>query len=334
MITPTNNIFAENSSASASVRATVTTGVPTSVQVPVPAVAIEHLTHRYGQRVALDDLSLTVYPGEIFGLLGPNGSGKSTLFRILSTLMPSQSGKIQILGMSLPEDQQTIRQNLGVLFQSPSVDLRLTVAENLRHHGHLYGLRGSLLKSRMDELLTEVGLADRASDLVGKLSGGQRRRIELAGCLMLKPRLLILDEPSTGLDPAARIDLWRLYRQTSSHGITLLLTTHMMDEADQCDRLGFLDNGKLIACDTPSALKDTVGGNIVTLVSDDPQATVQTLQTRLGITATIIDNTVRFEKDDAHLFIPQLMETLTGTVSSVSVSRPTLDDVFRKMKRD
>src|SRR5690242_16100140 len=188
-----------------------------------PIVQIQSLTFSYGQRVALNDLSLSVNTGEIFGFLGPNGSGKTTLFRLLATLVDAPPGAIRILGFDPRTQRDEIRSRIGVVFQSPSLDKQLTAEENLIHQGHLYGLRGAELKKRVADALASVTLGDRAKDLVGTFSGGMRRRVEVAKGLLHHPRLLLLDEPSTGLDPSARIDLWRNLRQINQQqGVTVM----------------------------------------------------------------------------------------------------------------
>lgn len=302
------------------------------MQVSPSIVEIEHLTHRYGRHVALDDVSLSVEPGELFGFLGPNGSGKTTLFRILSTLIPPVEGRIQMLGRELPGGRDEIRRRIGVVFQSPSLDKQLTAEENLLHHGHLYGLRGGELRRRIDELLTRVGLSDRRHERVHRFSGGMRRRVELAKGLLNRPQMLLLDEPSTGLDPGARIDLWRYLREIQSRdGVTILLTTHLMDEADRCNRLAVLDQGKLIAMDTPATMKDRIGGDIITLTTSDPPALRMALRQRLSIEADEVDHTLRLERPRGHEFIPQLIETFPGLIDSVSLGKPTLEDVFIRL---
>src|SRR5438874_1108745 len=211
---------------------------------------IQRLTHRYADRAALADVSLDISVGEIFGFLGPNGSGKTTLFRILSTLISPQEGQVlfhlsdQDLDLRIQRD--AIRHHIGVVFQSPSLDKQLTAEENLRHHGHLYGLRGRELSTRIDESLSRFNLSDRRHEIVGTFSGGLRRRVELAKGLLTRPQILIMDEPSTGLDPVARLELWTaLAAARQQQNLTILLTTHLMDEADKCDRLAIMDQGKL-----------------------------------------------------------------------------------------
>ena len=303
--------------------------------MPFPALQISHLSHRYGQRLALDDLSLRIAEAEIFGFLGPNGSGKTTLFRVLSTLIVPQEGAVTFrfgndgAGLDLRAARDAVRRQIGVVFQSPSLDKQLTAEENLRHHGHLYGLRGAELETRIDEMLTRVGLAQRPRELVGTFSGGMRRRVELAKGLLTRPKVLLLDEPSTGLDPGARIDLWRYLREIREQaGVTILVTTHLMDEAEHCDRLAIMDGGKVAACDTPDALRSRIGADVITLTGDDPDALVAAVRERFAVTAERVDSVVRIERERGHEFIPQLVEALAGRIRSVSLGKPTLEDVF------
>ncbi|HSV15441.1 MAG TPA: ATP-binding cassette domain-containing protein [Tepidisphaeraceae bacterium] len=293
-----------------------------------PIVEINHLTHAYGERVAVNDLSLTVSRGEIFGFLGPNGSGKTTLFRILSTLIPAPPGAVKMFGLDAAEAMNAIRNRIGVVFQSPSLDKQLTAAENLRHHGHLYGIHGPELDERMRTLLQRVDLLDRQHERVEGFSGGMRRRVELAKGLLNRPEILLLDEPSTGLDPGARIDLWRMLRDIQASGVTILLTTHLMDEADRCSRLAIMTAGKLVACDTPTAMKERIGGDVITITSNDPERLRSTLRERLNVEAETVDAALRLERPRGHEFVPQLIEAAPGLVESVSVGKPTLEDVF------
>jgi ABC-2 type transport system ATP-binding protein len=293
-----------------------------------PIVEIKSLTHAYGPRVAVNDLSLQVNRGEIFGFLGPNGSGKTTLFRILSTLIPAPPGSVKMFGLDAASSTNEIRNRIGVVFQSPSLDKQLTAAENLRHHAHLYGIHGRELDERMRTLLQRVDLLDRADERVDGFSGGMRRRVELAKGLLNRPQVLLLDEPSTGLDPGARIDLWRMLCDIQASGVTVLLTTHLMDEADRCTRLAIMTAGKLVACDTPTALKERIGGDVITITSNDPAALKARLHERLNVEAEAIDGTLRIERPRGHEVVPQLIEAAPGMVESVSVGKPTLEDVF------
>src|SRR5689334_14097934 len=248
-----------------------------------PALTTDRLTHRYGERVALDRVSLRVNAREIFGLLGPNGGGKTTLFRILSTLVKPTNGSASILGLDLARDMGPIRRRLGVVFQAPSLDKKLTVRENLAHQGHLYGLSGKSLGERIDHLLLEFNLRDRARDLVETLSGGLQRRVEIAKCLLHRPEILLLDEPSTGLDPGARIDLWQtLYRLRDQQSVTVLLTTHLMEEAERCDRVAIIDRGKIVAEGTPEELRAGIGGEVISARAQDATSLGERIASSLG----------------------------------------------------
>ena len=299
--------------------------------MPEPIVSVAHLTFRYGDRTALDDLSLDVNPGEVFGFLGPNGSGKTTLFRILSTLIPAPAGSVRMFGRDVATDVAEVRRRIGVVFQSPSIDRQLTAAENLRHHGHLYGLHGRDLEDRIAANLARVGLIDRADDRTDTFSGGMRRRVELAKGLLNHPDVLLLDEPSTGLDPSARIDLWRALADVRDAGVTVLVTTHLMDEADRCDRLAVMATGRLLACDTPAALKERIGGDVITVQSRDPAALAERLRDQLGVTAERVEDVLRLERPRGHEFVPRVIEAAPGLVESIAVGKPTLEDVFIRL---
>lgn len=295
-------------------------------------IELDHLSHDYGSRLALDGLSFDVQPAEIFGLLGPNGSGKTTLFRILSTLMVPTGGQARIAGFDVATDATQVRRQTGIVFQATSLDIKLTVAENLMHQGHLYGLRGAQLSNRSSEVLARVGLTDRAKDLVQTLSGGQKRRVELAKGLIHSPSVLLLDEPSTGLDPGARIDLWHYLRiLREEHGVTVLVTTHLMEEAEHCDRLAILSEGKLVALGTPAALKAQIGGDIVQFEAVGPDAAAALaarIAERFAVTPAVVGSSVRVEREQGHRFLTEVVEAFPGTVESVSVAKPSLEDVF------
>lgn len=295
-----------------------------------PAVEVAQCSFSYGDEQALDRVTFCVPQGTIFGLLGPNGSGKTTLFRILSTLLEPAGGAARVFGLDVATAPFEVRRQVGVVFQSRSLDRRLTVTENLTHQGHMQGMWGAPLSARIEELLERVGLLDRSHDRVEKLSGGLRRRADLAKGLLHAPRLLLLDEPSTGVDPVARIAFWRYIEELrASEGVTVLLTTHLLDEADSCDRLAILDRGRLIREGSPRALKDEVGGDVVTLESDAPAAIAKVLANEFSIKDLTLEGSVlRFERKDAATWAANLMERFGPEVRSVKVSRPTLEDVF------
>jgi len=303
--------------------------VPEGSGAPTPAVVVSGLVHRYGSRTALDGVALEVSPGEIFGLLGPNGSGKTTLFKILTTLISPSSGTAAIFGADIMRDPAGVRRVLGVAFQNPSLDGKLTCFENLIHHGHLYGWHGSALRARADELLGRFGLADRRRDATEKLSGGLRRRLELAKAILHRPRLLILDEPATGLDPGARQDVWRdLSALRAEEGITVVLTTHLMEEAERCDRLAIMNAGKVVAEGAPDALKAEIGGDVIWVEAARPDALCAQIRAKLDVKSECVEGGVRIEMPEAHRFVATLIETFPGAVQSIRIGKPTLDDVF------
>ena len=390
---------------SASAPASVVSSATPSAGASAPAIHVEHLSHTYSaaprvprkgkhgeppppapvaRALALDDVSLRVEPGEIFGILGPNGSGKTTLFRILATVLapgigkgqgprakgqgaeselgtqnselrtqnaqhsapqtpnpkpqtPPASPRLDIFGHSVLTAPAAVRRQLGVVFQNPSLDGKLTARENMTHQGHLYGLSGAALDQRIDELLAYFNLADRAKEFVERFSGGMRRRVELAKSLLHQPRLLLLDEPSTGLDPGARRDLWRQLQQLrSSRGQTVALTTHLMEEADGCDRLAIMAAGRVVAVDTPANLKAKIGGDIVSLVprrSDEPVENLRAaIEARFGPwdngVPKIAGGRIHLEKRNGASFIAALTDAFPGKFDSITVGQPTLEDVF------
>ena len=297
---------------------------------PDPSViVVDNIRHRYDGRVALDGVSFQVGAAELFGLLGPNGSGKTTLFRILSTLMLPSEGRALILGSDAAKDPNGLRRKIGVVFQAQSVDVKLSAMENLRHQGHLYGLSGASLRARIQEMLGRVGLADRANERVETFSGGMQRRVELAKGLLHHPSVLLLDEPTTGLDPGARRDLWQYLRilRDEEH-VTVIVTTHLMEEAERCDRLAILNQGKVVALGTPAELQREIGGDVILLEADSPESLAERIRARFGVQAAVLAGKVRLERENGHRFITDVVEAFPGEIQSVSVSKPSLEDVF------
>jgi ABC-2 type transport system ATP-binding protein len=294
-------------------------------------IAID-LKKSFGERRALDGISLEVKRGELFCLLGPNGGGKSTLFRILATLSLPDSGEASIAGHDVLHDASAVRARLGVVFQSPSLDGKLTILENLRCGGALYGLGGSELKTRIAEAAKALNLTDRLNDLVETLSGGLQRRAEIAKCLLIRPEVLLLDEPSTGLDPGARIDLWAaLEALRNQHGVTVLCTTHLMEEAARADRVGIISTGKLVALGSPDELTGAIGGDVLSLGAakeTGPDILSKLITERLGIPATIVEGEVRIESREAYALAARLAGEFPTEIISLRIARPTLEDVF------
>lgn len=297
---------------------------------PTPAVDVSECGFSYDKVTALADVSFRVPPGSIFGLLGPNGSGKTTLFRILSTLLRPDTGSANVFGIDTVANPVEARRQMGIVFQTQSLDRRLSVEENLHHQGHMYGMWGSGLAARVEAVVERVGLAGRKKDIVATLSGGLRRRADLAKGLLHRPKLLLLDEPSTGLDPGARLSFWNhLESLRRSDGVTVLLTTHLLDEADRCDRLAILDRGQLIREGRPSELKAEIGGEIVTLATSAPSEVATILAAEFGVAeARVNGREIRFENSGSANWTVQMMERFGERIESVKVSRPSLEDVF------
>ena len=306
-----------------------TAAAPPVVPAKSSVIAVRGIVHRYQDRTALNGVSFDVRPAELFGLLGPNGSGKTTLFRILSTLMVPSAGTATIVGIDAVREPGALRRHIGVVFQAQSVDLKLTAYENLWHQGHLYGLHGADLKKRIKEILTRVGLLDRAKDRVETFSGGMQRRIELAKGLLHHPEVLLLDEPTTGLDPGARRDLWQyLQILRDEEHVSVIVTTHLMEEAERCDRLAILSEGNLVALGTPDELTHEIGGDVILLEARDPKSLADRIREKYHVEETVIDAHVRLDIEGGHRFVPDVVEAFPGEIQSLSVSKPTLEDVF------
>jgi len=292
-------------------------------------VNVENLRHQYGERTALADLSFSVPRGVIFGVFGPNGGGKSTLFSILSTLLHPSGGSVTVDGIDALRQPALVRRRIGVVFQNQSLDRKMTVEENLSSQGLLYGCSGAALRQRVSEVLERFRLSDRRAALVDSLSGGLKRRAEVAKALLHHPTVILMDEPSTGLDPGARRDLWQYIEELrSAHEATVLLTTHLLDEADRCDQLLLLHEGKKVAEGTPAALKARVGGDVVVLETADPHRIAAALKSRLRTSVSVLEGAVRVEISDGHRFVAEVVEAFPGQISAVALHKPTLEDVF------
>lgn len=295
-------------------------------------IVVESLTHNYEERCALDNINFNVASGEVFCLLGPNGSGKTTLFKILSTRISPTSGKVKIFGFDLNTQKKAIRKLIGVVFQNPGLDTKLTVNENLRHQGHLYGISGQKLNNRISELLNRYDIADRKNDIVETLSGGIKRRVDLVKALLHKPKVLILDEPSSGLDIGVRNQLSQhLNELATQENIPILLTTHLLEEAEGCNRVGILDKGRLVAIGTPDQLKSEISGDVVIIESEACQTLAKAIQDRFDVQVVSADNSLRIETVNAHEFVRDVVTAYPNKIKAARFGKPTLADVFIKM---
>jgi len=293
------------------------------------ALDAEGLVHRYDERAALDGVTFQVASGERFGLLGPNGGGKTTLFRIASTLLAPSAGTMRVLGSDVTREPAAVRRRLGVIFQQPALDAELTVRENLQVQGALVGVTGRAFAQRADQLLVALGLEDRAKSRVKTLSGGLARRADLARGLLHRPDLLLLDEPTTGLDPRARAELWdALDADRRARGTTQVVATHLMEDAERCDRVGILDHGRLVALDTPDALKAALGAEALWLDGPDPDALARLLTETLHLTARPVGRRVLVETESPARLLPAVYDAAGPLVESATLRRPTLEDVF------
>lgn len=300
--------------------------------LPDTGVQVRQLSFDYGDSPALRDVSFDVAKGSLFGLLGPNGSGKTTLFRLLATLLPMQSGEVTVLGLDLASQPDMIRQSMGITFQSPALDVRLTVQENLSCHGFIYGLSAKDIRSRSDELLAELDLANRKNERVERLSGGQKRRVELAKGLLHRPSLLLLDEPSTGLDPAARLQFWDLIEAQRQH-MTIIVTTHLMDEAEHCDQLLLLSKGQVVAEGSPSELQASLSGERLSIRQAkssglDKAGFRAEVERLLDTAGKQSGDQLIFRMNNATDGLQRLMQDFKEHVATAEVAKPTLEDVF------
>lgn len=298
-----------------------------------PLLAVSNLNVAYGRREVLKGLSFEVRPGEVFGLLGPNGSGKSTTFSVLTGLLAPQGGDFSFDGQPVKPGARSLRTQIGVVFQKPSLDPNMTCRENLAMAGALHGVKGDAAKDRIRQLLRFADLSDRADEVVKTLSGGMRRRLELARSLMHGPKLLIMDEPTTGLDEASFHRTWqRLHQLRDTEGLSILLSTHRPEEAAHCDRLALINDGVVVACDTPAALQAAVDGDVISVFGRDPDDIANTLREALDVAPRLIEGGCTFRCTAGHTLIPRVVEALPkGRLRAVNLKRPSLADVFLKL---
>jgi len=294
-----------------------------------PVIVVAGLTKRYGEIEAVRGIDFAVARGETFGFLGPNGAGKTTTIKILCTLANATSGSASVAGYDSATQRDSVRRNIGLVFQDPTLDTYLTASQNLRFHAELYGVPNAALGPRMRQVLEMVGLWDRKDDLVSTFSGGMQRRLEIARGLLHAPHVLFLDEPTVGLDPQTRSSIWSYINELKRReDVTIFLTTHYMDEAENCDRIAIIDSGKIVALDTPEALKASVGKDRVRIHTADDGAAIASLASKFGLTAGMSEGAVTFAVTAGEQFVPRLFAELGVPIRSVSVSRPSLDDVF------
>ena len=295
-------------------------------------IEVKRLTKKFGKLVAVDDVSFSVRQGEIFGFLGPNGAGKTTTINILCTLMRPTKGKVILNGYNVVKQPNQVRQSVGLVFQDPSLDIKLSALQNLQFHTGVYNVPSKVAKKRIAGVLKMVDLWDRRNDTVQTYSGGMRRRLEIGRGLLHFPKVLFLDEPTLGLDPQTRSHIWDYILELRKRlNITIFLTTHYMEEANVADRIAVIDHGKIIALDTPEALKQMVGGDVITLQTDNTEAAVNELKEKHGIEAMAEGESIHFEVENGEKFIPKLVREFKGELQGVSMRRPTLDDVFIKL---
>jgi ABC-2 type transport system ATP-binding protein len=294
-----------------------------------PAISVSELTKKYGEIEAVAGIDFEVAAGETFGFLGPNGAGKSTTIKILCTLVDPTSGTARVAGHDVVRERDTVRRNIGLVFQDTTLDSYLTGEQNLRFHADLYGVPKAAFAPRLRQVLEMVGLWDRRGGVVATYSGGMKRRLEIARGLLHAPRVLFLDEPTVGLDPQTRVSIWEYINELKQReDITIFLTTHYMDEAENCDRIAIIDHGKIVALDTPAALKASIGKDRVQISTADDEAAMSALTDAFGIDSAVREGLVTFSVESGEHFVPQLFARMPVAIQSVSVSRPSLDDVF------
>ncbi|MDP9094472.1 MAG: ATP-binding cassette domain-containing protein [Actinomycetota bacterium] len=293
------------------------------------AVSVHGLVKRYGEIQAVRGIDLEIFTGEVFGFLGPNGAGKSTVINMLCTLLTPSAGRAEVAGYDVRRDRDLVRRNIGLVFQDTTLDTYMSAERNLRLHAELYGLGREVAGDRIRQVLEMVGLWDRRASKVSTFSGGMKRRLEIARGLLHSPRVLFLDEPTVGLDPQTRASIWGYIGELrKAEDITMFMTTHYMDEAEFCDRIAIMDHGKIIALNTPEALKASVGEDRIQIHTDDDSAAITALEQQFGLVATVAEGAVTFRVTHGEQFVPRLFAEFPIAIRSVNVARPSLDDVF------
>ena len=301
---------------------------------PQILISISQLSHVYAGvrkktgRRALHEIDLDIHSGETMALLGPNGSGKSTLLRVLTTALVPTSGAVRVGDALLGQDPSAVRRQLGVVFQNPALDGKMTVGENLRMAGLLYGMGRRAVRQRSQQLLEVVGLWEWRNERVEKLSGGMRRRVELAKALLPAPAILVLDEPTAGLDPVVRQDFWhQVETLKADEQLTVVVSTHLLDEAERADRVAILHQGQLLVCGPPRVLQRQLGREILTLHSDDAVALQTALRCAMGLEGLVVNQDLRVPlKSDISL--DEVLQRFGPQIRSMSLAPPSLDDVF------
>ncbi|KJS85828.1 MAG: ABC transporter ATP-binding protein [Peptococcaceae bacterium BICA1-8] len=295
-------------------------------------IEVNNLVKKYNDFTAVNNINFSVDEGEVFGFLGPNGAGKSTTIKILSTLLTLTSGKAYLNGYDVQKEPNKVRSSIGLVFQETTLDERLTAKENLVFHAMLYGIPKKIYQKRLQQVLEIVELTDRVDTLVKTFSGGMKRRLEIARGLLHYPKVIFLDEPTVGLDLQTRSRIWEYIHQLrKTEGVTIFLTTHYMDEAENCNRIAIIDNGKIVALNTPEKLKERVSGDIVTMASADNNRLYKRLINEFGLEAEMIKDGVQVETAKGETFIPQLISKLPNEITYISLRKPTLNDVFLKL---
>ncbi len=295
------------------------------------AISVSNLRRAFGDREAVKGIHFDVHPGEVFGFLGPNGAGKTTTIKILCTLLKPTAGQAWVGGHDVTQEKDAVRRSIGLVFQDPALDERLTAIENLRFHAWIYNVPHSEIPVRIDRALDLAGLSDRQQDLVKTFSGGMKRRLEIVRSMLHLPRVLFLDEPTIGLDPQTRARIWSFLLELRRTGTTLFLTTHYMDEAEYCDRVAIIDNGEIVAIGTPSWLKAQIGGESIRIRTDDNVQASLGLKEIFGIEALDESGCLSFVVPHGATFIPELLQRLTVPIRQILVREPSLDDVFLKL---